>query len=330
MESVDDVLDRQAGVIARFQALAGGMSDNDIRRRLRRREWVSLHPGVYLHHTGEPTWVQRAWAAVLFAWPAALCDISALRAAEGPGRRTEDVIHVAVDRRRGTRVVRPGMRIHRIAHLRARSQWNLGPPRLRYEEAVLDVAASGASELAALDVLAGAVQSRRTTAARLQDTLAARIRTPRRAWLAAVLDDVATGACSVLEHGFLTRVERAHRLPPARRQVRARTTLGIAYRDVEYDGLIVELDGRLFHDTAHQRDRDLDRDLDLAVERQISIRLGYGQVFDRPCRTAARLAVLLGRRGWTGPPEPCGPDCFLRGGWPSPDGSQPPHSPRDR
>lgn len=36
----------------------------------------------------------------------------------------------------------------------------------------------------------------------------------------------------------------------------------VAYRD---QGWYVELDGRLFHDTAERRDADLDRDLDAAV-----------------------------------------------------------------
>lgn len=327
METIPELLDDQAGVIARFQALAAGMSDTQIRRMLRRREWVGLHPGVYVNHTGEPTWLQRAWAAVLFAWPAALCDVSALRAAEGPGRRSDSVIHVAVDRQRA-RVSPEGVRVHRMAHLRARAQWNVGPPRLRYEEATLDVAVAAPSELIALDVLAGAVQSRRTTAIRLRDVLASRERTPRRRWLVAVLEDIAAGACSVLEQGYLRHVERAHGLPRAERQVRASATLGVVYRDAQYDGLTVELDGRLFHDTAAQRDRDFDRDLDAAVERHTPIRISYGQVFDRPCRTAVRIAVLLAQRGWTGTPTPCGPDCVLRGGWTSLGGSQPPHKRR--
>jgi len=308
MQSITYRLEAQAGVVARFQAMEAGMTDPQIRRLLRRREWVATHPGVYVNHTGEPTWLQRAWAAVLFAWPAALADVSALRAAEGPGRRSEEVIHIAVDRHRN-RSAPPGVRVHRISHLRSRVQWNLGPPRLRYEEAALDVAASAPTELAALDVLAAAVQSRRTTAARMRDTLTARMRTPRRRWLSSVLDDVATGACSVLEHGYLSRVERAHDLPRARRQVRANATPGIVYRDAQWADLVIELDGRLFHDTALQRDRDMDRDLDALVDGLESVRLGYGQVFDRPCHTAARLAVLLGRRGWSGAPTSCGPGC---------------------
>ena len=70
---------------------------------------------------------------------------------------------------------------------------------------------------------------------------------------------------------------------------------------------MVELDGRLFHDSAAARDRDLDRDLDAASlggDRQ-TVRLGYGQVFGRPCRTAYKLALVMQRRGWAEALSPC-------------------------
>ena len=39
------------------------------------------------------------------------------------------------------------VRIHRMTHLEERTMWNLGPPRLRYEDAALDVAIRSDSEL---------------------------------------------------------------------------------------------------------------------------------------------------------------------------------------
>ncbi len=306
------VLADQAGIISRVQALAGGHTENDIRRLLRRREWVVVHSGVYVNHTGQLTWLQRAWAAVLFAWPAALTHASALRAAEGPGKQKDEVIQVAVAGHR--RINSPdGVLIRRTAHLDDRVSWNHAPPRVRYDEAVLDVAIARDSDLDALGVLAAAVGSRRTTACRLLGRLEVRLRSPRRAWLAGVLEDIALGTCSVLEHGYLDLVERAHDLPSADRQRRVTATLGVTYRDAEYAELALELDGRVFHDSAEQRDRDLDRDLDAAVDGQTSIRLGYGQVFGRPCLTARRIGVLLQQRGWTGAPTPCGPGCRLDG-----------------
>jgi hypothetical protein len=47
-----------------------------------------------------------------------------------------------------------GVRVHRLARLPERVRWNLSPPRLRPEDAVLDVAAAARSDLAALGVLA--------------------------------------------------------------------------------------------------------------------------------------------------------------------------------
>lgn len=79
--------------------------------------------------------------------------------------------------------------------------------------------------------------------------------------------------------------------------------------DYEAFGLVVELDGRLFHNSAGARDADLERDLDARVlEDRVTVRLGWGQVYGRACGTAAKLGLLLQQRGWTGRPTRC-PDC---------------------
>ncbi|OBB21274.1 hypothetical protein A5761_04050 [Mycolicibacterium setense] len=300
---VDDVLGQQDGVIARRQALAAGLAEHEIRRLLRRNEWARVHAGVYVDHTGPLTWSQRAWAAVLYAAPAALCFESALRPDALP-------IHVAVARQRSMLAEPAGVRIHRVAHLDERVLWNLSPPRMRYEEAAVDVACHAASELDAIAVLANACQSRRTTARRLLHTLDDRGRVRRRRWLRAVLVDIADGTCSVLEHGYLVRVERPHGLPRAIRQKRSASSVGVCYRDAEYgERLVVELDGRVFHDSATRRDADFERDLDAAVDGRSTVRLSYGQVFDRPCQTAAKIALVLQRYGIAVSGHPCGPGC---------------------
>src|SRR5512141_290787 len=80
LSPVDRVLRSQDGVISRGQALGCGLDDNLLEGLLRRRQLARVHPGVYVDHTGPPTWLQRAWAAVLFHWPAGLAGLSALRA----------------------------------------------------------------------------------------------------------------------------------------------------------------------------------------------------------------------------------------------------------
>ena len=213
--AVDDLLDLQGGVIARRQLVSRGWADHDIARMLRRRVWASVSEGIYVNHTGGLTWLQRAWAAVLFSWPAALSHGSALRAADGPGRRDADegLVHVMVERDRRL-VCPPGVEVHRRRAFGKHVLWNLGPPRVRYEQAAIDVATSVESEYAAVAVLSQAVQSRRTTARRMLSAMAERERLPRRQWVAGVLRDIEEGTCSVLEHGYLARVERPSRATP--------------------------------------------------------------------------------------------------------------------
>ena len=309
MSDLSELIASQSGVVARFQLIEHGVAPTVIRRQLRRRDLVMVVPGVYVDHTGELTWVQAAWVRVLALWPAALTHHSAIRADDGPGRRDPDrLIHVAVDRTRSPDTP-PGVRLHQLAQLDVKVQWNLCPPRVRIEEALLDVAAEAGNDLEAITVLADAVQARRTTAARLIEALAQRTRIARRVVLEAVLRDIDDGTCSALEHGYLALVERPHGLPSAHRQVRG-SNRGPIFRDVEYsrEAVFVELDGRLFHDNARSRDRDLDRDLEAALDNRVTLRIGWGQVYGRGCDTARRVGLVLQRRGWAGGPVPC-PRC---------------------
>ena len=123
------LLDRQDDVISRRQALATGLQPHDIRRLLRRREWVQVHRGVYVAHTGALSWIQRAWAAVLWAWPAALWGESALRAAERaelPAASDGDVIHLVIDHHRSGLQAPPGVDIRHSRHLDAHVHGTLG------------------------------------------------------------------------------------------------------------------------------------------------------------------------------------------------------------
>src|SRR5690606_35104252 len=110
-------------------------------------------------------------------------------------------------------------------------------------------------------VLTDAVRSRRTTVSRIRAVLAERQRFRGRRFVQAVLADIDAGIHSVLEHGYLVRVERPHRLPRGERQAGEEGPRGRVYRDTRYpNGVVVELDGRAHHDDARSRDRDFDRD----------------------------------------------------------------------
>ena len=339
--SIDTMLRLQDGVISRRQVLAAGLDDNDIERLVRRRMWAVVHPGVYVEHTGPLRWIQRAWAALLALEPAVLAGTSALRAhgwshsGARAGQGDDDrVIYVAVDRDRHVKAP-TGVVLVRRTGFGWRGQGHLSPPRLRIEEAVIDVAELAARDSEAVAVIADACQQGLTTPGRLLQATRLRSRMRRRRLLAEVLDDAGNGVRSVLERRYAREVERAHGLPTGRRQRRVSTRRGATYRDVEYSeqAVVIELDGRLVHASAEARWGDVERDIESAIEGDLTVRLGWGQVAE-PCRTAAGMARLLRSRGWLGHPRPCSPTCPLSsiepevgqgGGSPALDAGDPPH-----
>lgn len=301
----------QDGVISRRQVLEAGLTDVDIERKLRRREWARIHPGVYVEHTGPPTWNQRAWAAVLFYWPAALGGDSALAVqnVRGYDAMAGEPIEVSVDRdRRVVRqlgiVVRQNARFESLCHMR------LDPPRQRVEHAALGVASRKRGLDRSVGVLADVVQQGRTTPRRLLDALSERPRLRHRSVLTMVLADVQSGVHSVLEHRYLRDVERAHGLPSGRRQGRVEAVGSVTYRDVDYVdfSLTMELDGRIGHSAVDDQWADLERDVVTLRAGGLTIRAGWVHVLD-PCRLARAIAAVLTVQGWTGTITPCSPNC---------------------
>jgi len=301
-----ELLDHQDSVVSRRQLLERGATDTDIRRWVRRRELARVHPGVFVNHTGPLTWVNRAWAAIQFYWPAALAEASAVN-------RAGAVIHVAIDSTRYVSKLQ-GVRVHRLAGFEARVQWNLAPPRVRLEDALLSWASEADTRVDALALLSDACRRRITTTGRLAEELAHRPRITHRRWLRDVLQEAADGVQSLLESSYRRRVERAHGLPRADRQHHERTVDGVVYRDARYErfGLLIELDGRIGHELNGEKWDDQDRDLLAATEEMLTLRLGWRHSERTPCRTAGRLALVFRSRGWRGTPRRCGTDCALR------------------
>ena len=297
---------QQSGTVRRRQVLDLGGSDDDLARFVRRRELSVVHPGVYVDHTGSLSAEQRAWCAVHVHWPASLTGRSVL---PDPPR---EVVHVAIDLRRSVRKV-PGVVAHRTPDFDTRTNWIKSPPRIGLEHAAIDEASASRVD-AAYDVLARAVHTRETSPALLREVLAGRHRVRQRSVLVGLLDDLEAGACSVLERGYLHDVERRHGLPIGERQQHFHGPGGVGYRDVVYRafGLLVELDGRAFHDSVRAWNADHERDLDAAVaDVGRTVRLSYLQVFGGACATAARIGSLLQRGGWAGEPLRC-PECPAR------------------
>jgi very-short-patch-repair endonuclease len=184
------------------------------------------------------------------------------------------------------------------------------PPQTRIEETVVDLTQTARGVDQALSWVARACARRLTTAQRLRVAFDSRKRLRWRAELMAGLGDVESGCHSTLELEYLRRVERAHGLPVARRQVSRRRRGGRWYDDVQYAAYrtLIELDGPASH-PAEEAPRDKKRDNAAVANGWDVLRYGVDEVVSQPCNVAREVAVVLRNNGWRGQPRRCGPGC---------------------
>ncbi len=242
--------------MARWQALACGMSKYEISHRLRKRVWRPHHPGVYAAFSGNLTPAARLWLALLACSRVQIhptqirdqpssrehvtlplqctTDLDAVLSHEtaahlhgiGGGvdtRRTRSglvlgAIHVTIPSGRRRPAVPAGVVVHFSARLEASRHPAKSPPRTRAEDAVIDITQTSPTLDDAISWLTMACGSRRTTAGRLAAAIRARKKLRWRRELLYALDDAEAGDHSLLELRYHRNVERAHGLPSARRQ----------------------------------------------------------------------------------------------------------------
>lgn len=292
----------QAGLLSAEQAGLLGLSHQSLRRLVRDEHWVRLSEGVYDLHPGTESFEKRAWAAGLRAGnPSAIGGEAALRLYGLDRLVGRIVLWVPPDRRpRSDEDV--AMRRDKVGRLnRVRGLL----PRIRAEDAVVDVAEALRFE-EAVALVSEAARRRLVTTASLRATISARARVRHRKLLIALLDDL-DGIESTLEYIYRRDVERAHGLPKARRQrsVSSGTRTDVLYEEF---GLLVELDGKAGHQGFDDAFRDLHRDNIHALRHLTTLRYGSADIRGRPCEVAAQVVAALRLRGWTGPFDGC-PAC---------------------
>jgi hypothetical protein len=294
------VLFRQDSVIARWQALAGGMTKAGWQWKLERGTWTRLGDGVALAHSGTPQPRQRSWAAVLHAGCGARLSGDAGLAALGVTGLTIKVHDLVIPPSRTVAAMNERGLTTALHRTSSRPEWELslrGLPVMRAQVAVLHAAAWAKTDQAAEARLCMAVQQRFTVAQVVREALVHLPRLPRRALIREVLDDIELGAHARSELQFL-RFCRSHGVPePDELQVRVRAG-GLLYLDGRYakQKVSVELDGA-HHMEASQWNADAVRSLRLAVARQGTgeqlIRLTSSNLRHDAAVVAALLRSLL-------------------------------------
>jgi hypothetical protein len=295
-----EVADGRCGIVTKRQAVAAGLTRSVIASHVRYGRWQRLHPGVYSTFTGRPGRLAVLWAAVLSAGPGAMLSYQSAAEVAGLLGRQSAPIHVTVPADR--RVARtPGIVVHTSERAATARHPAKLPPQTRLEETILDLAGAAPSMDDACAWITRGLGSRLTTQQKLHQALAPRGKIRWRAELTELLTPDAAGFHSVLERRYHRNVERPHGLPGAQRQVRYRRGQHNEYRDALYRAYrtAIELDG----DAAHGADTkwwDVRRDNAAVADGIVTLRYGWFDVTQTPCRVAAEVARVLAARGFVG------------------------------
>lgn len=287
----------QSGVISVKQLVDAGVSRKVIERW--RRNWTCITDGLYT--TSEITWDTTLWAGLLRAGPDGVAGGAAAAHLHSAVIDPPTTIHIwsplpkhSFSTKEATVVFRRGNRSGRGT-----------PPRTAIEESLLDLA-THAGENDIIAAVTRALSKRLTLPERIGGLLDTRPRQRHHRLLRSLCDASSVGIESTLEWLFTHRVLVPHELPIPARQVRTQT----GRVDALYDGFIVELDGERFHaDEAKDRHRDNEHAMRQSL---LTLRYGWQDMVDAPCRTAAQLRECLGMHGWTGPVRLCG-SCPTKG-----------------
>ncbi|HVV76005.1 MAG TPA: hypothetical protein VHC43_08200 [Mycobacteriales bacterium] len=294
------------GVVDHRACERAGITADKLRWLIDSGRWQPLFPRTFATFSGPIPYEVRLEAALLYAGAGSVLSHETAGAEHAICGRP-DSIHVTVPYHREV-VDQPGLVIHRSRTLRHSDIVVPRPRRTTVERTVLDLLADKPSAQSALGLVGDAIRTRTTSADRLRAALQ---QAPRTRWRRVVLDalpDVAAGAQSPLELRD-AQLRRRHGLPAGRRQAR-RTGEGAEYLDVliEPYGVHIELDGRLGHDRATERWRDMRRDNRSELAGLRHLRYGWADVVDRPCQVAIEQATVLRQQGWRGAFKRC-TDC---------------------
>ena len=300
--SISVLAARQCSVFSRAQALALGGDDKLISRRLAQGRWIRLAAGVYGLPGVAECFERRVWIAYLATSPLAVVSFQTAAAfADFTGFPRREVT-LTVPHGGHHRI--EGAFVHQISdvlphHVMLRYGMRCTTP----ERTVIDLAAI-CSRSRLFETVDDARVHGKVKVAGIGDVLqdVARRGKPGLAKVAYVLDKLGPGktlSMSILERMLHDLIEGAglptlHRQYPHPGRLFTNGCVDGAYVDAK---MIVEVDGRRWHDRIAQRKRDIDRDNEAGRAGWYTQRLLYEHVKSDPDGTAAvvrdtRLARL--------------------------------------
>lgn len=293
---------RQAGAVSRTQLLGLGLSDPAIHRRTKNGRLRPVLPGVYVTPGAPDTPTQRRWIAHLAVGPSSVLSfetgarIHRLSTVARTGPTVLTVAHSGWQRL-------PGVRVHQISDLApADIECRHGLPVTSARRTIVDLAAiwrMGRLGLVLDDADAAGTAKYTDVGACLRSV--ARRGKPGVRKLTVLLDERGPGEvppASVLERDFFRLVDRFSLPVPVRQYPMPRDDGALGLVDAAWADrkLIVEVDGRRWHQRIADMKRDRDRDLKAAGSGWQVVRPLHEHVVGAPEETARELANVLTAR----------------------------------
>lgn len=285
---------RQHGVVSRRQLLRAGISSAVIEHRVMTGRLHGLHRGVYLVGPLYAPHTREMAALLACGEHAALCARTAavvwrIEPHGGDGSALEILVT------HGHPCGRTGIRVHRMRSVRTDEITVHDGLRITTPaRTLLDLAA--AAEPGEIErAVAGAIYERLATVPQLVTLAGLHPCLPGARRLRAVLDEARppTLTRSEAEGRFLDLVRRARLDPPL-------TNTGVEGFEVDFlwpdHRLVVEVDGRAFHSSPRDFERDRRRDARLIAAGLSVMRVTWKQIVSEPEALLVQLARALTRR----------------------------------
>jgi hypothetical protein len=289
--------DPQDGVVSRAMLRSAGIGRHDVAREVRSERWVTHGDGTVAVHTRRLSRREHLWFAV---WEigervAAIDGVTALHVAGLTGYR-DDAIHVSVAHT--ARVAWPAtVTGHKVARRVPGELVGAGLPRTRPAVAAVRAAHWAVSDRQAALVLLMTAQQRLATPGQLLTASRLVRGRRRRAFVTAVVCDIALGVQSLGELDF-ARLCRQRGLPEPERQVVVHGAGGRAYLDVRWkQGLCVEIDG-VQHRQGLAVAADNLRDNDLTLRGNLTLRIDLVGLRVHTDAFLSQVEQGLRRLGW--------------------------------
>ena len=304
-ESVDEVFARQHGVIAHWQAIACGMTNENIKTRVRSGRWRRLYRGVYCL-VGAPNtpFVELLATVAAGGRGALLSGLSAAFVFELPGGRPTSPVELVVPRAR--RVAIRGVHARQMRVDAHHSTLERGIPTVSPPLLLLTCAA--VLEYKRAELLGDEMVRRGLLSLEDAEQLLNEHATQGRPGAKAMrllLADAVPGSESPAE-ALAVRTCRWWHLPEPERQIvitdgLRRYRIDLGYREHK---ILFEVDGTSFHRLTRDTDRDGTKEALLVADDCRWFRTTWAELTERPHQFASRLGTWLGirpqpPRGWT-------------------------------